>query len=80
MLLFSSFIFIGVVKLKTLSIETKKKNRNIFFKVLNIKMKKQIIKKKKTKIVFLKVLNINIKKQIIKKKLRKIGKKQVNFN
>ena len=48
MFLFSSFIFIGVVKLKTLSIETKKKPK-YFFKVLNIKMKKQIIKKIETK-------------------------------
>ena len=45
MFLFSSFIFIGVVKLKTLSIKTKKNNQNNFFKVLNIKIKKQIIKK-----------------------------------
>ena len=42
------FLF-SLLKLKTLSIETKKKNQNSFFKVLNIKIKKQIIKKKKTK-------------------------------
>ena len=70
-ILFFSFIFIGVVKLKTLSIETKK-NQNSFFKVLNMKIKKQIIKKQKLKKnSFFKVLNINIKKQIIKKKLKK---------
>ena len=42
MFLFFSFIFIGVVKLEILSIETKK---YIFLKILNIKIKMQIIKK-----------------------------------
>ena len=37
--IFFLFIFIGVVKLEILS--TEKKNQNTFFKVLNIKIKKQ---------------------------------------
>ena len=39
------FIFIGVVNLETLSTETKEKKSKYFFEVLNIMIKKQIIKK-----------------------------------
>ena len=46
MFLFFSFIFIGVIKLKTLFIETKKKQNSFLKKILNIKIK-QIIKKTK---------------------------------